>query len=316
VEHRQLKFFVAVAEELHFTRASVRLRIAQPHLSQEIRRLEREIGVELFKRTKRSVALTPAGHIFLRHVRLVLDGTVEAVHSAQRASRGEIGRIRVGFVSVAAIYVIPKAIARFRSAYPDVEVLLKEVSSDEGLEAVRIGQLDLCLLHPPRTPDAAVDIETIWSEPMVVALPPKHPLAEMKRIGLQRLKQDTWVIPQREIASRLHDEVIAACTIAGFEPRVAQRTTRMTTTISMVASGIGVALLPITAARLGIGGAVYRNLRPPPRTSIPVAFAWRQSQTSPALTNLMAIVRDSAGSQDQRLGGGDRHDADVPPRPR
>jgi DNA-binding transcriptional LysR family regulator len=294
VEYRQLKFFVAVAEELHFTRASARLRIAQPHLSQEIRRLEREISVELFKRTKRSVALTPAGHIFLQHVRLVLDSTVDAVHSAQRASRGEIGRVRLGFNSVAAFGVIPNATGHFRSAYPDVEVLLKEVSSEEGLEAVRIGQLDLCLLHPPRTVDPAVNIEPIWLEPLVAVLSPKHPLAAMKRIGLQRLESEPWVLAQREIASRLHDEVIAACAIAGFEPRVVQRTTRMTTTISLVASGIGVALVPITAAQLGIGGAVYRRLRPPPKTSIPVAFAWRQNQASPALANLMAAVRAAA----------------------
>jgi DNA-binding transcriptional LysR family regulator len=265
VEYRQLKFFVAVAEELHFTRASVRLRIAQPHLSQEIRRLEREIGVELFKRTKRSVALTPAGHTFLQHVRLVLDSTVEAVRSAQRASRGEIGHIRLGFVSVAAFDVIPKAIARFRSAYPDVNLSLKEINSDEGLEAVRIGQLDLCLLHPPRTVDPAVNLEPVWFEPLVAVLPPKHPLAETKRIGLQRLKSEPWILPQREI-----------------------------TTISMVAGGIGVALLPITASRLGIGGAVYRHLRPPPKTSVPVAFAWQQSNASSALANLKASVRDAA----------------------
>ena len=272
----------------------MRLRIAQPHLSQEIRRLEREIGVELFKRTKRWVALTPAGHTFLQHVRLVLDSTVEAVRSAQRASRGEIARIRLGFASVAAFDVIPKAIARFRSGYPDVELLLKEINSDEGLEAVRIGQLDLCLLHPPRIADPAIEIEPVWFEPLVAVLPPRHPLAGTKRIGLQRLKSEPWILPQREIASRLHDEVIAACAVAGFEPSVAQRPTRMTTTISMVASGIGVALLPITASRLSIGGAVYRHLRPPPKTSLPVAFAWRQDQTSSALANLRAVVRDAA----------------------
>ncbi|HEV8422982.1 MAG TPA: LysR family transcriptional regulator, partial [Chthoniobacterales bacterium] len=167
-----MKFFVAVAEELHFTRASVRLRIAQPYLSQQIRRLEREIGVELFVRTKRSVALTPAGHAFLEHVRVVLDNTTDAVRAAQRASRGEIGGISVGFSRVPAICVIPKAVARFRSAYPDVEVLLKDLSSDEGLEAVRTGQLDLCLLHPRRTLDPALNVETIWLEPLVALLPP------------------------------------------------------------------------------------------------------------------------------------------------
>jgi DNA-binding transcriptional LysR family regulator len=159
-----------------------------------------------------------------------------------------------------------------------VEVLLKEVHSDEGLEAVRTGRLDLCLLHPPRTANPALNIETIWLEPLVALLPPKHPLADKQRISLQRLRSEPWVISPREIASRYYDEVIAACSAAGFEPRIAQRTTQLTTTISMVASGIGVALLPITSARLAFGGAVYRQLRPP-RSSIPVAFAWRQDQT-------------------------------------
>jgi DNA-binding transcriptional LysR family regulator len=299
MEYRQLKFFVAVAEELHFTRASARLRIAQPHLSQEIRRLEREIGADLFARTKRSVALTPAGHMFLRHVRALLDSTVDAVHATQRASRGEIGRIKLGFVSAASFGVIPDAMVRFRSAYPDVEVLLNELNSDEGLEGVRSGQLDLCLLHPPRTVDPAINIETVWLEPLVVVLPPKHHLADLQRIGLKRLKSEPWVLVRREVGSRIHDEVIAACAAAGFEPRVVQRTTRMTTSISMVASGIGVALLPITGARLGIGGAIYRHLRPP-RISVPVAFAWRQNQADPLWTNLMAIIRDSASRRDRR----------------
>jgi DNA-binding transcriptional LysR family regulator len=293
VEYRHLKFFVAVAEELHFTRASARLRIAQPHLSQEIRRLEREIGVELFVRTKRSVALTPAGHAFLDRVRVVMDNTADAVYAAQRASRGETGRIRLGFVTVAALDVIPNATARFRSAYPSVEVLLKDVQSDEGLEALRTGQLDLCLLHPPRTVDPVLDIETIWLEPLVAVLPPNHPLADKQRISLRRLKSEPWVLVHREIASRLHDEVLAACAAAGFEPRVVQRTRRLTTTISMVASGIGVALLQITSAQLAFGGAVFRQLRPP-KINIPVAFAWRRDQTAPVLAHFMAIVRNLA----------------------
>ena len=293
MDHRRLKFFVAVAEELHFTRAAARLRIAQPNLSQEIRRLEREIGVELFVRTKRSVALTPAGHTFLQQVRAALDATTDAVRAAQRASRGEIGRLRLGFVSTAAHGVIPKAIARFRGAYPDVELLLTELNSDEGLEALRAGQLDLCLLLPPRSVDPALNIEPVWFEPLVAVLPPRHQLAKRQRIALQHLKSESWVLWRREIASRLYDEVIGACAAAGFEPRVAQRVRRATTAVSLVASGIGVTLLPMTVARLGIGGTIYRRLRSP-GASVPVAFAWRQDQTAPALANLMAVVRDSS----------------------
>jgi DNA-binding transcriptional LysR family regulator len=296
MEYRHLNFFVAVAEELHFTRASARLRIAQPHLSQEIRRLEHEIGVELFVRTKRSVALTPAGHAFLERVRVVFDNTASAVYAAQRASRGETGRIRIGFVTSAAIRVIPNAAARFRSAFPDVELLLKDIHSEEGIEAVRTGQLDLCLLYPPRIVDPALNIETIWLEPLVALLPPKHPIADKQRISLQRLKSEPWIMGPREQGSRYFDEVIAACAAAGFAPRFTQRTTRITTTIIMVASGMGVALVPMTVARLAFGGAVYRELRSP-RSSIPVAFAWRRDQTAPALARFMALVRQSASGR-------------------
>jgi DNA-binding transcriptional LysR family regulator len=293
VEHRHLKFFVAVAEELHFTRASVRLRVAQPHLSQQIRRLEREIGVELFVRTKRSVALTPAGSAFLERVRIVLDDTADAVYAAQRASRGETGRIRLGFITVAAFGVIPNATARFRTAYPDVEVLLEDVRSDEGLEMVRTGQLDLCLVHPPRIVDPALNIEPVWLEPLVAVLPPKHRLANRQRIALQHLKSEPWVLWRREIASRMYDEVIGACAAVGFEPRVAQRGKRATTAVSLVASGVGVTLMPMTIARLGIGGTIYRHLRSP-GASVPVAFAWRRDQTAPVLAHFMAVVRNSA----------------------
>jgi len=148
-------------------------------------------------------------------------------------------------------------------------------------------------LHPPRIVDPALNIETIWLEPLVAVLPPKHPLADKQRISLQRLKSEPWIIVHREHASRLHDETIAACAAAGFEPRVARRTRQLATTISMVASGIGVALLQITSAQLTFGGAVYRELRSP-RTSIPLAFAWRRDQTAPVLAHFMAIVRHSA----------------------
>jgi DNA-binding transcriptional LysR family regulator len=288
-----MKFFIAVAEELHFTRASARLRIAQPHLSHQIRQLEREIGVELFARTKRSVALTAAGHTFLQHVRTILDTTSDAINAAQRASRGETGRIRLGFNSAAAFGVVPTAIARFRRAYADVELLPRECNSEEGLEAVRAGELDLCLLTPPRNVDSSVNIEPVWLEPLAIVLPPKHPLAHMREIGLQRLKSDSWIMARREVASRLHDEIMGACATAGFEPRVVQRFTRITTAMSLVASGIGVTLLPITVARLGIGGAIYRRVRPR-RIGVPIALAWRQDRTSPALARFMAFVRECA----------------------
>src|SRR5262245_56573260 len=141
MEYRLLRFFVAVAEELHFTRAAARLRVAQPHLSHEIRQLEREIGVELFVRSKRRVSLSPAGQVFLQRIRVIFDLTEDSIQAAQRASRGEIGRLAVGFNTVASYAIVPNAVAKFRLACPEVELRLVEQHSDEAIDAVRSGQL-------------------------------------------------------------------------------------------------------------------------------------------------------------------------------
>jgi DNA-binding transcriptional LysR family regulator len=172
--------------------------------------------------------------VFLDRVRALFDATAEAINAAQRANRGETGRLSVGFVSAAAYAVIPDAIASFRRAYPGVELLLSEVNSDEGLQAVRSGRLDVGLLHPPRNLEPALNVEIAWREPLVVALPQEHLLAPMQRINLKKLKMEPWVLFHREIASRLYDEIIAACGSADFEPRVVQRTGRLATTVSLV----------------------------------------------------------------------------------
>ncbi len=290
MEYRRLRFFIAVAEELHFTRAASRLRVAQPHLSQEIRKLEREIGVELFARTKRSVALTPAGRIFLDRARAIFDVTADAVHAAQRASRGETGKLTVGFVSAAAYAVMPNAIARFRRSHPDVELVLNELNSDEGVEEVRSGRLDVCLLHPPRSLEPALGVDVAWQESMVVALPRSHRFARTRRISLSKLKTEPWVLWRREIASRLYDEIFAACASSGFEPRVVQRTVRLATVVSLVASGVGLALVPATSAQMGIKSVVFRPLEGR-RILVPMSFVWRRDEVSPALAPFMAAVR-------------------------
>jgi DNA-binding transcriptional LysR family regulator len=291
MEFRRLRYFAAVAEDLHYTRASGRLRVAQPHLSQEIRKLEREIGVALFVRTKRSVALTPAGRVFLERTRAILAASADAVTAAQRASRGETGKLRVGFVSAAAYSAIPHAIAQFRRTHPDVELALSELNSDEGIDAVRRGQLDLCLVHPPRNIEASLNAETIWGEPLVVALPSSHALADMPRINLARLKDEAWVMWHREIASRLYDEVMGACSTAGFEPRVVQRTVRLATVVSLVGSGVGLALVPVTAAHMNINGVVFRSLTGR-RTEVPMSFVW-QRDAGAVLAPFMQAVRQA-----------------------
>lgn len=290
MDFRHLRFFTAVAEELHFTRAANKLRVAQPYLSQEIRRLEQEIGVALFARTKRSVALTAAGQVFLDRVHSLFDTAAEAVKAAQRASRGETGKITIGFVSAAAYAVIPEAIASFRRGYPDVELSLSELNSDEGLQAVRNGRLDVCILHPPRHLEPTLCVELAWWEPLVIAVSREHPLAAKQRLNLKSLATEAWVLWPREIASRLYDEVIFACGAAGFEPRVVQRTVRLATVVSLVASGLGVSLVPLTTARMGIRGAAFRPTSAA-RIAVPMSFVWRLDNLSPVLAPFISAVR-------------------------
>jgi len=290
MEHRHLKFFVAVAEELHFTRAAARLRVAQPHLSHEIRRLESEIGTELFARNKRRVKLTPAGQVFLERVRTVFNVTEDAVRAAQRASSGEIGRLLVGFGSIASYWVMPNAVVQFRLAYPEVEITLTELHSDEGVEAVRTGRLDVCLVHPPRNVDPAMRVETVMVEPLVVALPKGRPLLKSAHLSLRRLRSEPWIFWHRENASRTYDEVVGACTAAEFQPNDVQRPMRLSTVICLVASGMGLALVPASAARLQIDGVAYRELKTP-RIKVPLSLVTRPEHMPPALLPFMDVVR-------------------------
>ena len=293
VEYRHLRFFLAVSEELHFTRAAARLGVAQPHLSHEIRGLEQELGVELFARTRRRVELTPAGETFRRHAQSIVDATGEAFRAAQRTARGEAGKLVIGFVSAAAYGVLPLALRRFRAELPDVELVLVEGNSDEGLQAARSGGLDVCLLHPPRGAPAGMEMETLVHEPLVAALPDTHPLAKKRSIALRSLASEPWIFWPRELASRVHDDIVAACIAVGFEPRVAQRTMRMGTVISLVSSGLGVALVPQALTRLHLEGVAYRPLASP-SVQVPLAWIRNQGEQSAALKRFLFTLRAAA----------------------
>jgi len=299
---RHLRFFVAVAEELHFTRAAAREHVAQPHLSQEIRRLEREIGVQLFVRDRRHVNLTAAGKAFLVQARAVLAGAAEAVRAAQRAGRGETGSLRIGFASSVGFGsgVLTDAIRRYRAARPDVEILVHEMNSKEQVEAIGNGQLDIGLLHPPRPVEPGLEIETLLAVPLAVALPEGHRLARRRSVALAQLSEDPWVIFPRWLAPGLHDSVMAACAAAGFAPRIVQETTRVTSMLSLVASGFGVSLVPVSVARVRLWGTLCRPLED--GLALPLALVWRKSDANPPLDHFLQAVRDEARRFDAASG--------------
>jgi DNA-binding transcriptional LysR family regulator len=293
MEYRHLKFFVAVAEELSFTRAAARLRVAQPHLSREIRRLEAEVDVPLFARDRRRVTLTAGGRAFLEQAYRVLADTAEAVHAAQRAYRGQTGRVRVGFSSSAGFGLLPDAVRRFRQERPEVELILTEFNSDEQPDLLRRSILDTGLLYPPRRPEDRLATETLVVDPLVAALPDGHPLANRPEIELEALADEPWIFFPRAVASRLHDEIIHACHAAGFTPRIVQEALKLSTISSLVASGLGVALVPVTLTRLRLPRTICRPLAAP-TPEVPLTLMWRRKDANPALAPFLETVRSEA----------------------
>jgi len=293
MEYRHLRFFITVAEELSFTRAATKLRVAQPHLSREIRRLEAELTVPLFERDRRRVALTAAGRAFLDEARRILARTSEAVRAAQRAHRGETGRIRIGFSSAAAFGLLPDAVRRFRHERPDVELVLTELNSDEQPEMLRRLALDVSLLYPPPRPELGLETDVLMIDPLVALLPEGHALAARPRVRLGALADEPWVFFRRAIASRLHDEIISACAGAGFVPRVAQEALKLATIASLVAGGLGVSLVPMTLTRLQLQRTVWRPLTgPAPR--VPLGAMWRRDDPNPAIPPFLEVISSEA----------------------
>src|SRR5579875_998382 len=193
MELRHLRYFVAVAEELHFGRAAARLMIVQPSLSQQIRQLEDELGFPLLRRTKRSVELTDAGRVFLAEARDVLARVQSAKYAAQRANRGEVGRLVVGYISSSAFDLLPVLLRAYRERFPDVEVTLRELNTQEQVRALEEGHIHVGLLRLPiSTP--LINIEVVRREPIVCALPEEHPLASLERIPVALLGPEPVVM--------------------------------------------------------------------------------------------------------------------------
>ena len=271
---RQLRHFVAVAERLHFGRAAAALHISQPPLSRSIRNLEERVGATLLARTRRRVELTPAGARFLEQARRVLAQLENAVLEAGRTAAGG-GRLRLGFVSLADYGVLPGLLKAYKAARPEVSLALREMLSPEQAAALAAGELDFGLLLPPV---AGADLEhiVVQRERFLAALPARHRLARARgRIALRGLATEAFVMAPREIAPGLHDSISALAARAGFVPRVAQEAIQMQTVVSLVSSGLGVAVVPACLANLGRRGVLYREIADPhPRLDL--WLAWRR----------------------------------------
>jgi len=268
VELRQLRYFVAVAEELHFRRAAERLHISQPPLSQQIRALEDELGFALLVRTRRRVELTPAGAAFLRDARTLLAELEGAVATARRIDAGQTGRLRINFVGSALFSIVPGTVERFRAARPGVEIELRERATVDQLRAVRAGVADVGLVRPPIDHDGELRVQTVLRERTVAALPAGHALTALTRVPLRRLAAEPLVLFPRDQAPGFHDLLIDSLAGAGVAPRVIQYAPEMLTIMGLVAAGTGVSLVPASVRRLALDGVAYRPVSGAPRSEL------------------------------------------------
>lgn len=292
MELRQLHAFVAVAEELHFGRAAKRLQMAQPPLSQQIRRLEKQLGVQLFVRNTRSVRLTSAGESFLEPVRAVLGDLDEAVRAAKAAGRGEYGRVTIGFAGASSHETLPQLTRAVRAAHPGLELVMTgQTYANVALSRVADGSLDLGFVRLPVT-QPGVTHRVIDEEELICALPSDHRLAHLDSVPLAVLADEPFVSFPANTGSTVRDAMTEACEAAGFHPRVVQEAPDSYTIMALVAAGVGVTLTVTSCRHIQQNGLVYRPLAGPPIRR-QAALAWREDNPSAALRAVLAVAEEA-----------------------
>ncbi|WP_433167152.1 LysR family transcriptional regulator [Kribbella sp. CA-247076] len=285
----QLHAFVILAEELHFGRAATRLGIAQPPLSQQIRRLEEKVGHSLFHRGAGPVALTPAGQALLPAARHALAQLADGLAAARAVGSGVAGRLRIGFAASVALTVLPGLMRTFRAQFPDVALDIREMTSEPQLAALRDQAIDLGILREPPADDPELRFTTVLEESFVAVLPTAHPLSPQRIVHVEDLAPSPFVLLPRSAGSELHDQIVGICTAAGFEPRVVQRAVEWPTVCSLVGAGLGVSLAPASIRRLRLKGVVFRRIAPSGHRTR-VAIAWRHSDANPLVGNFLATL--------------------------
>ncbi|MEG3863168.1 LysR family transcriptional regulator [Microcoleus sp. herbarium12] len=293
MELRHLRYFIAVAEELNFTRAAERLHMAQPPLSQQIQHLEAELGFQLFRRTKRTVVLTEAGQVFFEESQKIMLQVDRAIQLGKQTSRGELGQLTVGFVSSAAHNVVPAILQAFRTRCPAVKLELHELTTNEQLQRLRFGQIDIGFVRPPIEEDA-INSEIVFREPLIVALPETHPAADSGAfVELRELSAEPFILFPRSQAPGLYDAIVSLCLQAGFSPIAGQEAIQMQTIISLVAASMGVAIVPASMQNFQRSGVVYKSL-PESTCTVAIALIWRRHPTE-AVQRFLEVARQSGG---------------------
>lgn len=302
IELRHLRYAVAVADEGHVTRAAEKLGIQQPPLSQQIRKLEEMVGATLFRRLPRGVELTEAGRTFVEKARLILKDVDLAVEATRRNARGEEGSLAIGFTSSAAFHsLVTSAVRSFGEASPGVTLKLEESSTTDLIDALHGRLLDVAFVRSPVEQSTGLIISRVVDEEMLVALPDRHPLALVRArhrrpVQLSDLANEAFILYRRPSGPGLYDGIIAACLKAGFSPRIRHEAPRLVSTLSLVAAGLGISIIPSSMARLETNGIAYLRLDPRTQLAAPLHLAYRDEQPGGALRLFIDIVRRDSGN--------------------
>jgi DNA-binding transcriptional LysR family regulator len=296
MELRHLRYFIAVAEEGLITAAAERLGIQQPPLSNQIRALERELDVLLFRRKPRGVELTDAGRALLDDARAILAQIDHAAAATRRTARGEEGRIAVGFTSSAPFHpFVPRVLRTFREQFPLVSLALEEAGTSEMVADLRGKKIDAAFIRSPVADPLGLVVVALLEEEMLAVVPTGHALAAgAAPLPLQALARETFVLYRRPVGPGLYDAIIAACHAAGFSPNVGQEAPRITSTLNLVAAALGVSIVPASLQRLHMEGVAFRRLKGRARPRAPLNLIFRRGDASAAVRRFVALVQKVA----------------------
>lgn len=301
MELRHLKAFVIVAEELNFRRAAARLHMSQPPLSQQIKRLEAEVGVRLLQRTTRQVALTAAGEAFLHEARKTLKSAREAPRVARQAAAGQIGELRLGFSGPTSYEVLLLIVRKFRERYPQVRFdIISPLFGGELVEKLNRQEVDAGLLRLPISA-TGLQLRELMSHPLAAVLPAEHELADREQIHLSELSEERFVCYPTDRGSVVNQVVLAACLQHGFSPNFAQEAPDTHTIMSLVGAGAGIGLVPLSAGHLEVPGVVVAQVFDAPQ--VPLGLAWREDDGNPALHALVGLLDEIAADATSEQAG-------------
>lgn len=293
MELRRLRYFVAVAEELSFSRAAQKLHMAQPPLSTQIKQLEEELGVLLFERTSRGVRITEAGELLLEEARRLFLQVDQTVRAVQRVGHGEVGRLTLGFVPSSSNEVLPSILQAFTGRFPGVELFLREMRPDLIVQRLHDKQIDVGFLYLPLE-DPMLNVECLSREPLVLALAETHPLASEARVRLEAISEEPFILPARyRRMPGLYGQVTETCRQAGFTPNAVQKDVwLMQTIVGLVAGNIGVALVPASVRNLRRKGVVYKSVHGLSPT-VELGVIWRRGDPGTVLDSFLKVARET-----------------------